>query len=67
VQARDLEDRAQHVAASLTALVESLEGQDASEFKKGAAVQRTATRSTHPKSFQIAFDDFPSRRKRSHT
>lgn len=62
--AADLVDRSEHVAASLTALIESLEGADASDMQRAPDKKRSRTSTTERRAFEIALEDLPSARKK---
>ena len=65
--ASTLQSRCGAIAASLTALVDSLENADASEMRSSSDDKRTRARRSDRGTFQIALDELPSQRKRSRT
>ena len=61
--AASLEDRCQHVAASLIALVESLESSDRSAKTHTREPRRSPPAGSHAASFEIAVEHLPGRAK----
>jgi four helix bundle protein len=64
-RASDLEDQYQHVAASLSALLQALERSDSSELKPLTAGTRQRGANSRPVAFSIALEDLPSGRKKA--